>query len=120
MAMALHFPRPSPLVISDVLNPSSRSRAHRVAGSVARNCHNRPIWVKFILRGMTMYKIIIRMNTVLKLLRSFTELYFNASATIPSYQLSAIFSISLMCGRMPLKILIISCLINFVVLNFAV
>ena len=64
-----------------------------------------------------MYKIITRMNAVLKLLCSFAEPYFNASATIPSYRSSAVFSITLMCGSEPLKILIFSHLTYFIMLN---
>ena len=57
------------------------------------------------------------MNAVLKLLRKFAEQFFKASITIPSYRSSAVFSISLMCGKIPIKILEISHLTNFIMLN---
>ena len=57
------------------------------------------------------------MNAVLKLLRKFAEQFFKVSITIPSYRSSAVFSISLMCGRIPLKILKISHFSYFITLS---
>ena len=58
------------------------------------------------------------MNAVLKLLRNFAEQLFKASVTISSYWSSAVLFITLMCGSLPLKILKISHLTYFVLLNF--
>lgn len=58
------------------------------------------------------------MNVVLKLLRNFAEQLFKASVTISSYWSGAVLSIALMCGRIPLKIMKISYLTYFVLLNF--
>ena len=58
------------------------------------------------------------MKAVLKLLRNFAELLFKASATISSYWSSADLFISLMCAILSLKILNISYLTNFILLNY--
>ena len=58
------------------------------------------------------------MNAVLKLLRNFTEQFFKASVTIPSYWSSTVLFIALMCGWIPLKVMKISHLTYFVLLNF--
>ena len=58
------------------------------------------------------------MNAVSKLLRNFAEQLFKASVTISSYWSSAVLFIPLMCGRIPLKIMIISHLTYFILLNF--
>ena len=58
------------------------------------------------------------MNAVLKLLRNFAEQFFKASVTISSYWSSSVLFIDLMCGRKPLKIMKISYLTYFILLNF--
>ena len=58
------------------------------------------------------------MNAVLKLLRNFTEQLFKASVTISSYWSSAVLFITLMCSGLLLKILKISHLAYFILLNF--
>ena len=58
------------------------------------------------------------MNAVLQLLRNFAEQFFKASVTISSYWSSAVLFIALMCGRKPLKIMKISYLTYFILLNF--
>ena len=58
------------------------------------------------------------MNAVLKLLRNFAEQFFKASVTISSYWSSAVLFIALMCGRKPLKIMKISYLTYFILVNF--
>ena len=58
------------------------------------------------------------MNAVLKLLHNFTEQLFKASVTISSYWSRAFLFVALMCGGIPLKMLKISYLIYFVLLNF--
>lgn len=58
------------------------------------------------------------MNDVLKLLRNFAEQLFKASITISSYWSSAVLFIPLMCGRVLLKMLKISYLTCFILLNF--
>ena len=57
------------------------------------------------------------MNAVLKLLRNFAEQLFKASVTISSYWSSTVLFITLMCGGLPLKMLKISYLIYFILLN---
>ena len=58
------------------------------------------------------------MNAVLKLLRNFAEQFFKASVTISSYWSSAVLFIALMCGEIPLKVMKISYLTYFILLNF--
>ncbi len=58
------------------------------------------------------------MNAVLKLLRNFAVQLFKASVTISSYWSSAVLFIALMCGGLPLKILKISHLTYFILLNY--
>jgi len=60
----------------------------------------------------------IWMNAVLKLLRNFAEQLFKASVTISSYWSSAVLFIALMCGGRPLKVIKISYLAYFILLNF--
>ena len=57
------------------------------------------------------------MNAVLKLLGNFAELFFKTLITIPSYRSSAVFSISSRCSEIPLKILKISHLTYFIMLD---
>ena len=58
------------------------------------------------------------MNADLKLLRSFAEQLFKASVTSSSYWSSAILFIALICGWIPLKVMKISYLTYFILLNF--
>ena len=58
------------------------------------------------------------MNAVLKLLRNFAEQLFKASVTISSYWSSAVLFITLMSGGLPLKMLKISYLTYFILLNY--
>ena len=58
------------------------------------------------------------MNTVLKLLRNFAEQLFKALVTISSYWSSAVLFIPLMCGGKSLKMLKISHLTHFILLNY--
>ena len=58
------------------------------------------------------------MNAVLKLLRNFAEQLFKVSVTISSYWSNAVLFITLMCGGLPLKMLKISYLTYFILLNY--